>query len=165
MLALGSTNFNTSTGDLVLGVILAFVFGFIGYRTSHRYQTIVGVTPWRIPSIVWAAICFFLQPIGVIIEWVAEFTTRPAMTGAQPGPMAASVAPSTRAVPAVTEAPQATVAPPPRYPGPSDEQGRSALFGWYRDVTGRHELRYWDGKHWSALVSDAGVTTNDPIDE
>ena len=34
---------------------------------------------------------------------------------------------------------------------------------WHPDPTGRHQLRWWDGAAWTAHVSDAGVTTNDPI--
>ncbi len=35
--------------------------------------------------------------------------------------------------------------------------------GWHPDPQGRHELRYWDGSNWSDHVSDAGVTTKDPV--
>ncbi len=37
------------------------------------------------------------------------------------------------------------------------------LFGWYPDPTGRHEQRYWDGRHWSHRVSDEGVRGDDPL--
>jgi hypothetical protein len=37
------------------------------------------------------------------------------------------------------------------------------LFGWYPDPTGRHEQRYWDGKHWSDRVSDNSVRSDDPL--
>lgn len=37
------------------------------------------------------------------------------------------------------------------------------LFGWYPDPTGRHEQRYWDGRHWSHRVSDNGVRSDDPL--
>ncbi|MHB1508196.1 MAG: DUF2510 domain-containing protein [Acidimicrobiales bacterium] len=37
------------------------------------------------------------------------------------------------------------------------------LFGWYPDPTGRHEQRYWDGRHWSHRVSNNSVRTNDPL--
>lgn len=36
--------------------------------------------------------------------------------------------------------------------------------GWNTDPTGRHELRYWSGSAWTAHVSDAGVTSEDPVD-
>ena len=37
------------------------------------------------------------------------------------------------------------------------------LFGWYPDPTGRHEERYWDGRHWSDRVADNSVRTDDPL--
>lgn len=33
--------------------------------------------------------------------------------------------------------------------------------GWYTDPAARHERRYWDGTHWTAQVSDGGVTATD----
>jgi type II secretory pathway pseudopilin PulG len=36
---------------------------------------------------------------------------------------------------------------------------------WYPDPSGRHELRYWEGRRWSDHVSDQGVTSLDPIDQ
>jgi hypothetical protein len=35
--------------------------------------------------------------------------------------------------------------------------------GWYSDPTTRHAYRYWDGAAWTPQVSDAGVTTTDPL--
>lgn len=35
--------------------------------------------------------------------------------------------------------------------------------GWFPDPTGRHELRYFDGREWVAEVADAGVMGSDPI--
>jgi hypothetical protein len=35
--------------------------------------------------------------------------------------------------------------------------------GWLPDPTGRHERRWWDGTTWTADVSDAGVSGNDPL--
>jgi putative membrane protein len=34
--------------------------------------------------------------------------------------------------------------------------------GWYRDPSGRHELRYWSEGRWSEHVSTNGVTSVDP---
>jgi Protein of unknown function (DUF2510) len=36
--------------------------------------------------------------------------------------------------------------------------------GWNADPMGRHELRYWDGRAWTADVSDQGVQAVDPLD-
>lgn len=34
--------------------------------------------------------------------------------------------------------------------------------GWMRDPSGRHELRYWDGKNWTEHVSNQGQVALDP---
>jgi hypothetical protein len=34
---------------------------------------------------------------------------------------------------------------------------------WLADPRGRHELRYWDGNHWTEHVSDQGVQGTDPV--
>jgi hypothetical protein len=34
---------------------------------------------------------------------------------------------------------------------------------WYPDPMNRHELRWFDGEHWTAAVSDQGVTAQDPL--
>jgi hypothetical protein len=34
--------------------------------------------------------------------------------------------------------------------------------GWYRDPTGRHELRYWDGAMWTTAVRTDGARQLDP---
>ena len=36
---------------------------------------------------------------------------------------------------------------------------------WLADPTGRHEFRLWDGRQWSAHVSDRGRAGFDPIAE
>ncbi len=45
-----------------------------------------------------------------------------------------------------------TLAPPP--PPPPE---------WAPDPTGRHQLRYWDGKAWTDHVSDQGRESRDPL--
>lgn len=37
--------------------------------------------------------------------------------------------------------------------------------GWYGDPTGRHDLRYWDGKTWTRHVSDDGILSAEPACE
>ena len=44
----------------------------------------------------------------------------------------------------------------------SDTPG-AAPAGWHPDPQERHELRYWDGSKWTDHVSDAGVTSKDPV--
>lgn len=56
--------------------------------------------------------------------------------------------------------PRGTVRPP----GPGVPSAQSlGPAGWYPDPARRHELRYWDGDHWSPSVSDAGVRSTDPL--
>ncbi|MEX0868680.1 MAG: DUF805 domain-containing protein [Nitriliruptoraceae bacterium] len=35
---------------------------------------------------------------------------------------------------------------------------------WYRDPTGRHQYRYFDGRAWTAHVANDGVTATDALD-
>lgn len=144
-------------GDLIrLLPLLAFLFALSGYRISVRHRSARGVTPWRLPSGLWALICFIIGPIGLIVEFVAECTTRPTAT---PGPSGFSPAASGGGqLPAGTQ-----VAPAEPTPPPPDGKGRAPLFGWYPDVTGRHALRYWDGRRWGDLVADGGALSSDPI--
>ncbi|MCU1495873.1 MAG: hypothetical protein JWO62_3637 [Acidimicrobiaceae bacterium] len=162
-------------GDIVASVLFAFVFATLGYRMSHRHRLARGVTPWRLPSAVWALICFFLQPFGIIVELLAQATTKPAVgAGAAPAMPGSFPAYPQRAgtsvpQPAVVEEPAAnSIAPPlPVHTGPpppiGDHTGKTPLFGWYTDTTGRHEQRYWDGRGWSDNVRDQGVAGIDPV--
>jgi hypothetical protein len=34
--------------------------------------------------------------------------------------------------------------------------------GWYKDPTGHHQTRYWDGTKWTDQVSDTQVSTDPP---
>ncbi len=34
---------------------------------------------------------------------------------------------------------------------------------WHADPLCRHELRYWDGRHWTELVKDDGYPSSDPL--
>jgi uncharacterized protein YxjI len=40
-------------------------------------------------------------------------------------------------------------------------QGGGQAAGWYPDPFGRHEMRYWDGRAWTANVSTRGVVAMD----
>ena len=35
--------------------------------------------------------------------------------------------------------------------------------GWFRDPTGRHDHRWWDGVAWTGHVADAGVASTDAL--
>jgi hypothetical protein len=67
-------------------------------------------------------------------------------------------------VPANAAASAASEQPAPRLPSPPPgKDGKPALFGWYADVTRRHELRYWDGRGWTQFVRDSGAAAIDPV--
>lgn len=44
-----------------------------------------------------------------------------------------------------------------------DQEATSAQAAWYPDPTRRHELRFWDGRSWSAYVADQGTQSTDPV--
>ena len=39
----------------------------------------------------------------------------------------------------------------------------SANAGWYRDPTGHHTIRYWDGQQWSDQANSGGANAIDPV--
>ncbi len=211
--------------ERVVAVLLAALFGWFGWRMSRTFRAASGVTPWHLPSGIWAAICFMFNVLGLLLVLIAQFTTRGALGGPSPqrgpawipfgrprglggSPLGASggtglaprqrsgsgrswpgvgpgeprgPAPDTPGRPGATDgrpqhpdsrpldagalAPDPTLeAPPRRFPPPLPEpDGRSALFGWYPDVTGRHERRYYDGRDWTAFVHDGEVSSTDPL--
>lgn len=172
-LSLNSFGLTGNAGDLALSAVFAVVFAFLGYRISVRHRMMRGVTPWRLPSVVWAILCGIFQPFGIILELVAEFTTRP-----QPRPSPTSGGPepagkqfafggshATMAEPLapIEIAPGPTSLGPTLAPPPDDGSGRQPLFGWYPDVTRRHALRYWDGRGWTEHVADNGKASTDPL--
>jgi hypothetical protein len=40
--------------------------------------------------------------------------------------------------------------------------GALAEPGWYKDPTGHHQTRYWDGTRWTDQVGDTRVSTDPP---
>ncbi|MFZ0059896.1 MAG: DUF2510 domain-containing protein [Acidimicrobiales bacterium] len=170
---LNSFGLTGNAGDLALSAVFALVFALLGYRISARHRMMRGVTPWRLPSIVWAILCGIFQPFGIILELVAEFTTRPQP---HPSPTPGGSGPAgnqfafggSRTTAAETLAP-IEIAPGPTSfgpalaPPPDDGSGKPALFGWYNDTTGRHALRYWDGRGWTEHVADDGKVSTDPV--
>ena len=152
--------YGTSAKDLAISAAFAVVFALLGYRISARHRAIRGVTPWRIPSYLWAIICGLFQAFGIILELIAEVTTRP-QPRPSPTPGTPNAArPSFPFQRSPMTAPEATIAPieiaPASFtatssiaPPPDDGSGHPALFGWYQDPTKRHALRYWDGRAWT----------------
>jgi hypothetical protein len=178
--------------QVVLAWVLVALCGVLGYRFAARARRVFGVSPWRIPPLLWALVCVFVPIIGNLLETVALLTTRRPPLGGEWGPGLfrdttvdgrPPVVPTT-ARPAGPQggAPEVPPAVPTlseaqfgerRLPGPAgwrpaDAGERSAgfppLFGWYPDPTGRHELRYWDGRMWSDSVSDGPERSSDPVD-
>jgi len=49
--------------DLVLGTVLAI----LGYVLSERCRRTRGVTPWNMPSALWAVLLFFLTVVGALL--------------------------------------------------------------------------------------------------
>jgi Protein of unknown function (DUF2510) len=166
------------TGNTVALALFELAFAIFGYKMSLRHLSQRGVTPWRLPSVVWGLICFAIGPIGIVVELFAGVTTRPTPAGemARPRPSAAFELPSTDVrsgtriadpSPGASSAPVADVQVRPltagRYAPPLDKDGSTARFGWYPDVTGRHEQRYFDGKYWGEQVLDGDVQASDPL--
>jgi hypothetical protein len=165
--------FGASPGAIAESLLFALAFSFLGYRMSVRHRAARGVTPWRLPSPVWAVICLVFQFMGIALEILAELTTRPALPAAAPpkpslGAYSYPYAPpvvGTRATTGTGAGGEVDESVPTGFPPPAgDGEGRAALFGWYPDPTGRHASRYFDGRQWSDLVSDGGVASNDPLD-
>ena len=174
--ALSTTIGSQSNTTLVVSGVLAVVISIFGYRLSQRIRATRGVTPWRIPSLVWALICFFFAPFGFALELIAIVSTKPEPGNVQPahgtssgatGHPVDSVYEPKSAKPVSTEEALATYTPkipPSGYGGPqSDLLGKPAMFGWYKDVSGRHQLRYWDGRDWTGHVSDNDLPSEDPL--
>jgi hypothetical protein len=66
-----------TSSELIEDLVLGAVLGVLGYVFSERYKRARGVTPWRVPSALWALLLFFLTVLGAIIYMIAYFTTRP----------------------------------------------------------------------------------------
>src|SRR5487761_495502 len=75
--ALTTTLVGQSKTTIVMTIIIAAIVATLGYRLSQRNRQTRGVTPWRIPSVVWAIICFFFAPFGIALELIAIMSTRP----------------------------------------------------------------------------------------
>jgi hypothetical protein len=45
----------------------------------------------------------------------------------------------------------------------SDTKSPDMSGAWYSDPTRRYELRWWDGSHWTQLVTADGYTLSDPL--
>ena len=117
--------------DLVLGAVLAI----LGYLASERYKRARGVTPWRLPSALWAVLLFFLTLLGAVLYVIAYFTTRPRRSPSTgvPGPGWGQPPPGWNTPPSgwSPSPPQGFEAPRPRSdaPPPGYGQGTPGGFG------------------------------------
>lgn len=67
--------------------------------------------------------------------------------------------------PGSTESQTRSAPAEPMKDGPTLAEPSSALPPpmWAQDPSGRHELRFWDGKNWTAYVDDKGQQSTDPL--
>ncbi len=185
--------------------LLVVIGGVLGYAMAARAKRVFGVSPWRLPPIVWGVLCALVPVLGIVLETVAQLTTRHSfppgsdpraarprnpfnaglpgrsgyLSGEESGPGDAWRPGPAVGAPGTPDAAGANIplleeAQPGkrRLPGPGGwrpgDAGQVAsetppLFGWYPDPTSRHEMRYWDGRHWWNAVSDSGSRSEDPI--
>ncbi len=61
-----------STGQLVFLLVLAVVFGTIGYLLSENDRRRFGRTPWGLPSGIWALFWFLSMLLGLILYLIAH---------------------------------------------------------------------------------------------
>lgn len=108
--------------SLVFLVIAAGV-ALLAYRESENFRRNNGVTPWRIPSVVWAILGFLSLFICAILLVIARRTTKPAWGQQRSG--------------SLQYTPMPAVAPP----------------GWHPDPGNPTQWRYWDGRSWTDHVS------------
>lgn len=135
---------------LILGVIaLCFIFPVwaavdaAGKPESAFERAGTSKTLWIVLPIVGIFVCGFVGIISGII-WFAS--TRPKVISAMSNGDPANQ---------VTFDGSRRVPPPPASP--------ATAASWSADPAGVHELRYFDGRDWTAHVSDGGAQSVDPL--
>ncbi|HXA30649.1 MAG TPA: DUF2510 domain-containing protein [Acidimicrobiales bacterium] len=164
---------NLSGSGTIFLLVLACLFGAIGYRLSENFRRLTGRTPWGMSSILWAFIWFLSLLLGFVLYMIARATTK-----VDPAARAAPVArPRWPAGPSGTV--QTGTALPGRYPSrvppgdggfqppvPDPSAGPPAPAVsppmWHPDPSGEFEYRWWDGVGWTATVARGGVQQDDP---
>lgn len=105
-------------------------------RTPDAFPISVG------PGLVMTLIGIIVGLVGLTVGALSAAGTPGAATPSMPAAAySAAPAPGAAAVPGAPASPA----------------------NWFPDPTGRHELRYWDGRAWTADVSDGGTTAQDPV--
>ncbi len=121
-----------SSSFLLVSLLIGAFAAFAAYGAARRFEARSGVGAWHLPAGVWAFIFFLSWLIGLLLFVIAKATTKPRQT-----------------------TPVGGIEPPyPVEPAP--------MAGWYPDPGGHHELRYWDGKGWTAHVRDGAIQGTDP---
>lgn len=174
-----ATTSTSSTGSSYTLLILAVAFGVIGFLASQSFKRKWGKTPWGWPSVVWGVVCFISILIGCILLLIARSSTRKSIQAAG-GPEQSwyqypggSAAPPGQP-PYYGGGGTVPTGFPPPFPQPEQpgwgapapvapEPAPTAPAGWYKDPSGTHELRYFDGSVWTEHVSDGGVTSTAPL--
>jgi hypothetical protein len=90
-----------STPELITGLVLAVVWGFLGYRLSERARRTYGRTPWGMPSLLWAFFWFCSLLLGLALYGIYLLTRASAQRkGAHPQAWSQPPVPSGPPVPA-----------------------------------------------------------------
>ena len=173
-----------SGAQTVVYLVLAVLFGFVGYRLSENFRRRSGRTPWGMPSALWAFIWFLSLLLGLVLYLIARSTTKidpsrrpvspmnrpgwpagtstPAQSGSVlPGRYPSRVPPDPSRVPPGNSSPPAAPDRSTAQPDPSAAQEVSPPM-WHPDPSGRFEYRWWDGQRWTSSVSRGGVQLEDP---
>jgi hypothetical protein len=174
---------SSGSGAYIFILLYGVILFIISYRWSEKFRRIYGRAPWRLPSMIWGLIGFFLGLIGILMQAIAHRTTpgvhysglRNNTLGGtfSAGPYGtASYGGATPPYPSYGGGYPPPSVPyggqPPGagyYPPPSSATPPPAPPDWYSDPYHLHELRYFDGSTWTEHVSDAGVTSTDPPPE
>ena len=168
-----------STGQLVVGGVLAIVWAVLGYRLSENDRKVLGRTPWGLPSALWAFFWFLFLPLGLILYLIAHSTgVRQAQQHPPlPGSPMAVPPPSTgmrargstsasdlfpayprpaNSQPPASVAGSEETAPVVAGPDPAPNGWPSSPPAWHPDPSGRFHYRWWDGSEWTSQVSSDG---------
>jgi Protein of unknown function (DUF2510) len=59
--------------QLIILVVLSFLWAALGYRLSENDRKTLGRTPWGLPSVIWALFWFLSLLLGLILYLFAHF--------------------------------------------------------------------------------------------
>jgi hypothetical protein len=156
-------------------LIMACLFGVIGYRLSENFRRLTGKTPWGMPSFLWGFIWFLSLLLGLVLYLIARATTKvdpaaraasPTTRAGWPGRASGAAQPGSdlpgrypARVPPSDEGLGARVPDPPRDPPPVPAASPPM---WHPDPSGEFDYRWWDGQKWTSSVARGGVQLDDP---